>query len=642
MAHYLMYQFDNVLYLTNLIRNHLNLSLPSLIKNNYRTLFLVGTIALAFYFCLKESYVLFHTVVELFSIIIAFAVFIVTWNSRKMMDNLYLYFVGISYAFIGILDLLHTLTFTGMNIISRTAFYANQFWVGTRFIEAATLVVGFYVMHRPRKPSADLIFAGYFVISLLLTLSILSWHVFPVCFIQGVGQTPFKIYAEYLIIFVLLFAGYLLYRHRSRFSDNVYRYLLYSLLFTILSEFCFTLYASNYSSANEFGHYFKLIAFYLIYKANVETGFTEPTSVIFKDLQDINNQLDDSNHRLLIAMEAGALGATEVELKTGFMKSNAQFKAHYGRGDEENFLYADLFEAMLPEYRDAVREMVAHAITHKSIYRAQYQVRWPDGSLHWISAHGKARYNKAGEPDRMVGIVSDITDLKADEQRKDDFLSIASHELKTPVTSLKASLQLLNRIKEKPSSTMHVKLIDQATSSMQKMSLLIDDLLNVNSLTEGSLQLIKKPFNLYSMLSESCGHVRMEGNYELVLNGDKALIVNADENRIEQVVVNFVNNAVKYAAKSKQIFLAVEQVDELARISVRDNGAGIHKSQIPFLFDRYYRTSHEGTTYSGLGLGLYISAEIIKKHGGTIGVDSEMGQGSTFWFCLPLTTDHQL
>ena len=555
------------------------------------------------------------------------------------MYNLYLYFVGISYAFIGILDLLHTLTFTGMNVIAGTVFYANQFWVGTRFIEAATLVIGFYIMHRPKKPSADLIFAGYFATTLLLTLSILTWHIFPVCFIEGVGQTPFKIYAEYLIIVTLLIAGYLLYRHRGRFSESVYRYLLYSLVFTILSEFCFTLYASNYSAANEFGHYFKLIAFFLIYKANVETGFIEPTTLIFKDLQDINNQLDESNHRLLIAMDAGALGATEVELKTGLMKSNAQFKAHYGRTPDDTFLYADLFEAMLPEYREDVRAKVSYAIANKSVYRAQYRVCWPDGSLHWISAHGKARYNEAGEPDRMVGIVSDITDIKASEQRKDDFLSIASHELKTPVTSLKASLQLLSRIKEKPSSPMHVKLIDQALLSMEKMSLLIDDLLNVNRLAEGNLQLVNKPFSLYTMLEESCGHVRMEGKYELLLVGDKDLVVVGDQQRIEQVVVNFVNNAVKYASESKQIFLEIEKLDQMAKVSVRDTGAGIHKSQVPFLFDRYYRTSHQGNSYSGLGLGLYISAEIIKKHGGTIGVDSEVGKGSTFWFCLPLSTE---
>jgi PAS domain S-box-containing protein len=592
----------------------------------------------AFYFCLNESYVLFHTVVELFSIIIAFAVFIVTWNSRKIMDNLYLYFVGISYAFIGILDLLHTLTFTGMNVITGHGFYANQFWVGTRFIEATTLLLGFYVMHRPKKPNADVIFASYFVISLLLTLSILTWHIFPVCYISGVGQTPFKIFAEYLIIAILFFAGYLLYRHRKRFSDSVYRYLIYSLVFSILSEFCFTLYVSNYSAANEFGHYFKLIAFFLIYKANVETGFTEPTSLIFKDLQDSNNKLDESNYSLMMAMDAGALGSTVVTLKTGLMTSNDQFKKHYGRNPNEQFNYPALFEAMLPQYREEVRAKVAHAMVSKTIYRAQYEIKWPDGSLHWISAHGKAMYNAHDEPVQMIGIVSDVTESKAAEQRKDDFLSIASHELKTPVTSLKASLQFLNKIKEKPQTSLHVKLIEQANSSMEKMSLLIDDLLNVNRLTDANLHLVPKDFNIYDMLAECCGHVRLEGKYELILTGDKNLIINADQARIEQVVVNFVNNAVKYAPESEQIFLDIRPMENMVKIAVRDTGPGINSSQIPFVFDRYYRVNHEGSSYSGLGLGLYICSEIVKKHGGTIGVESEIGQGSEFWFCLPLRT----
>lgn len=579
---------------------------------------------------------MFHTVIELFSIIIAFAVFIVTWNSRKIMDNRYLYFVGISYIFIGILDLLHTLSFKGMNIMSGTTFYANQFWVATRFTEAATLLVGFYAMNRVRKPNADLIFVGYFLISLALILSILRWQIFPICFVEGVGQTIFKIYAEYVIIFLLLIAGYLLYINRSRFSGNVYRYLIFSVLFTILSEFCFTLYASNYGSANAIGHYFKLIAFFLIYKANVETGFIQPTALLFKDLQDMNNRMDETNHRLLIAMEAGALGATEVDLATEIMSSNAQFKKLYGRGPDDLFNYPDLFESMLPEYRHDVRTMVSYAIANRSVYLTQYQVKWPNGSTHWISEHGKARYNETGEADRMVCVVSDITETKAFEQRKDDFLSIASHELKTPITTLKASLQLLNRIKDKPTSPLHIKLIEQSTRSMEKMSLLIDDLLNVNSLNDGALRLNSSGCNLYNILAECCDHVRIEGKQELVLEGDREIMVTADQPRIEQVVINFVNNAIKYAPESNQIVLKVERVSNMAKISVKDTGAGIDSSQIPFIFDRYYRIDRKGTSYSGLGLGLYICAEIVKRHSGKIGVDSELGKGSTFWFSLPL------
>jgi signal transduction histidine kinase len=109
----------------------------------------------------------------------------------------------------------------------------------------------------------------------------------------------------------------------------------------------------------------------------------------------------------------------------------------------------------------------------------------------------------------------------------------------------------------------------------------------------------------------------------------------ADEHRIEQVLVNFVNNAVKYAPDSRQIDLTVSKVENNVKVSVKDYGPGIPEENIPHLFDRYWRASHSGKKYTGLGLGLYICAEIIARHDGKIGVESTIGQGSTFWFTLP-------
>ena len=126
------------------------------------------------------------------------------------------------------------------------------------------------------------------------------------------------------------------------------------------------------------------------------------------------------------------------------------------------------------------------------------------------------------------------------------------------------------------------------------------------------------------------------GKHNLVFGGDRDLEIHADEHRIDQVVVNFVNNAVKYAPDSKDICLNVEKIGNMAKISVKDTGPGIAPDKIPHLFSRYYRADYSGSQYSGLGLGLYISAEIVKRHGGEIGVDSELGKGSTFWFKLPI------
>ena len=347
-------------------------------------------------------------------------------------------------------------------------------------------------------------------------------------------------------------------------------------------------------------------------------------------------EMDEMNTRLQIALEASGLGSTEVDLATGRMKSTDQFKRNYGFSPEEEFLYADLFESMVPEYREKVKNLVQKAIRTNGVYKAEYPVRWRDGSLHWIEAHGRPRYDAEGKADRMVGMTADITDKKLFEQRKDDFLSIASHELKTPLTAVKASLQLLDRLKDRPFAETHLKLLEQSVKSVNKMSEMVDSLLNVRRLSEGQLQIEKSWFNLYEMLLNSCSHVRAENKYSINLEGDSTLEVFADEHRIDQVVINFVNNAVKYASESKEILIRIETLEDFVKVSVTDYGKGIEQDKISSLFDRYYRADYSGKYYSGLGLGLYICSEIIEKHEGEIGVDSVLGEGSIFWFTLPL------
>ena len=140
-------------------------------------------------------------------------------------------------------------------------------------------------------------------------------------------------------------------------------------------------------------------------------------------------------------------------------------------------------------------------------------------------------------------------------------------------------------------------------------------------------------------MGECCQHVRISGDFQIIYEGEKNITVHADKDKIEQVLVNFVNNAVKYAPASKEIRVKVITEGVLARVMVIDNGPGIPGERLPDLFKRYYRVhSNDGNNISGLGLGLYISAEIIRQHGCDIGVDSQLGQGSTFWFTLPLAT----
>jgi PAS domain S-box-containing protein len=259
-----------------------------------------------------------------------------------------------------------------------------------------------------------------------------------------------------------------------------------------------------------------------------------------------------------------------------------------------------------------------------------------DGVYRWYLMRMQPVLSAAGELQLWVGTATDIDELKNLQQQKDDFISIASHELKTPVTSLKVSLQLLDRNKENPTAPIIPKLIGQANKSLDRVSILIEDLLNVSKLNQGQLHLNKTQFNINQVINDCCQHVRLDGVFSIVTDGDLKLEAYADAERVEQVVVNFVNNSIKYAPDSKEIHVHIEKKNGMAKVSVSDKGPGISAEKVPHLFERYYRVDSHGMQFSGLGLGLYISSEIIKKHGGQIGVDTEEGKGSAFWFTIPL------
>lgn len=174
----------------------------------------------------------------------------------------------------------------------------------------------------------------------------------------------------------------------------------------------------------------------------------------------------------------------------------------------------------------------------------------------------------------------------------------------------------------------------QANRTVKKISTLVADLLNVSRLREGQLALNKAPFDLTALICETVQSLQQAASVPIIFEYQKPVIVNADSVRIEQVLVNFINNAIKYAAGSPLIAITLAIENKNIRVKVTDKGPGIAPEKLPFIFERYYRATDTGVQYSGLGLGLYISSEIIKRHGGEIGADSEIGFGSSFWFTL--------
>ena len=221
----------------------------------------------------------------------------IAWNSRKFLDNNYLLFIGIAYIFIALLDLIHTLAYTGMGVFPGYGTNLTaQLWIFTRYIESISLVVAIFFIDRKLKH--NFIFLGYSLVLIIFFLSLFYWNIFPDAFIEGVGLTSFKVISEYIISSILLVSILLLFRKRAEFNKTVFKLIVASLIITIFAEMAFTLYKDAYGLFNQIGHYFKIVSFYLIYKAIIETGLVKPFDLLFRKLKKSEQALKEKSTRL--------------------------------------------------------------------------------------------------------------------------------------------------------------------------------------------------------------------------------------------------------------------------------------------------------------------------------------------------------
>lgn len=264
--------------------------------------------------------------------------------------------------------------------------------------------------------------------------------------------------------------------------------------------------------------------------------------------------------------------------------------------------------------------------------------RKKDGSLIDVSLTISPIHDREGKVIGVSKIARDITEQKRDDQRKNDFIGMASHELKTPLTSLIALIQVLQiKLKNGPDDFV-TNALAKAAQQGRKMTSLINGFLNVSRLESGKLVIEKQTFDLTDLIREMIGDIRMAvSSHSFVFDPLSEVKVLADRDKIGAVISNLLSNAVKYSPKGNLVTVTCERNDIEVIISVRDEGLGISPQDLPKLFDRYYRVASEHTRHiSGFGVGLYLSAEIIERHEGRIWVESEKGAGSAFYFALPL------
>lgn len=297
-------------------------------------------------------------------------------------------------------------------------------------------------------------------------------------------------------------------------------------------------------------------------------------------------------------------------------------------------------EIVHPDDREENVNKWMHSITTGEDFIFEHRFRRNDGEYRWQLSRALAQKDSNGKIQMWVGTSTDIHEIKENEEQKDFFISMASHELKTPITTTKGYIQILmSRYQDNGDAFLNSSL-ETVNKQIITLTTLITELLDLSKIKAGSLQLVKEQFCITDLIKEIVKDIQHTAPDCVISFTEKEdAPVYADKGRIGQVIINFLTNAIKYSPNCRDIAISSKVANNMVTVAVKDGGIGISKTDQLKIFQRFYRVAgKDEKTFPGFGIGLFIAAEIIQRHEGKIGVDSEPGNGSVFYFSLPLTT----
>lgn len=385
-------------------------------------------------------------------------------------------------------------------------------------------------------------------------------------------------------------------------------------------------------------------AWYDIYAFPTGDRDEKKVAILFNDITEQLRSaevLRDKQLKLEIAQRAGGVGIWTYDAITreGMATKELVELTGYGGASEtwtlENFL--SLLDA---EDRATVEEAFEEAKANNGI-EVECRIMHPARGLKWFLIRGSYFAAEHGEHDSLMGSLIDITEQKALEEQKDQFIAIASHELKTPVTSIKAYAEILLDFLRSKRDSAHASMMERMVSQADRLTRLINDLLDTTKITSGLLHLEPEFFDLNKLIHERVEEIQRSTKHVFTINTGDIPPVYADKDRMSQVLSNLITNAIKYSPQGSAVVITTTTTGPTVMVNVRDQGVGLAASAQERIFERFYRVKDPShASVQGLGLGLYIAHEIVRKHHGTMGVRSKPGEGSEFFFQLPIGPFH--
>lgn len=391
----------------------------------------------------SRDYLLFHSIVEFAAIAVSFTIFLIAWNARRAVTDTFFIILGISFFFIGSLDLVHTLAYKGMGVFpGDSADLPTQLWLAARYFQSitflfATLMIG-RSLSRKKNYDAEVLFAAGAVVCGTLLSSIFLWQTFPHAFIEGTGLTQFKIVSEYLISFIILAAMAMLVLRREHFDRSVFYLLIGAQVFLIAGELAFTSYISVYGFMNMVGHLFRLISVYLFYRAIVVVSFVRPYDLLYRDLRRSEEALRESGEESR-AILAAARESIYLMDRSGIIRvANATALERLGGRPADSVIGHPFSEFMTPELS------ISRWKRFEEVLTSGRTVRFEDERNGIIFSHNFVPvFGEDGAVTRIAIFSSDITDRKKAERellRKNEELHHSNEEL----TAMQEELHMAN------------------------------------------------------------------------------------------------------------------------------------------------------------------------------------------------------
>jgi PAS domain S-box-containing protein len=350
------------------------------------------------------------------------------------------------------------------------------------------------------------------------------------------------------------------------------------------------------------------------------------------------NTLEESEAYLSAIVETIRESLVVLDSHFRILSANHNF-CDFFNDPEDAILGRDLFEIGFGKWNvPELRELLTKVLPHNNPFEGfELTHDFPIIGRKTIILNARQMTLKGKNQDRILLAIEDITERKTMEYRKEDFINIASHEMRTPLTSIKGNLQLLNKIAQKKGDTDYTRGFLAAGKSVARLERLIFELLDVSKMQSGKVDFNFESVDISTLVAESIAIIQQETpSSKIVVSGLKSQFVEGDYGRLEQVMINLLSNAVKYSPGSSEIKVHISSMSGYCKIAISDQGIGINMKDHKRIFERFYRAEEISEKFPGVGVGLYVCNEIIKEHNGTLWVESEAGKGSTFSFTIPV------